>query len=72
MKHEIGTNAGIIWQTITARNGRVSFEELLNATGLTKSQALLSLGWLEREDKVSPHGETGIIDAVTLYQEKYF
>ena len=51
MKHEIGTNAGIIWQTITARNGRVSFEELLNATGLTKSQALLSLGWLEREDK---------------------
>lgn len=72
MKHEIGTNAGIIWQTITARNGRVSFEELLNATGLTKSQALLSLGWLEREDKVSLPGENGIIEAVTLYQEKYF
>lgn len=72
MKHEIGTNAGIIWQTITARNGRVSFEELLNATGLTKSQVLLSLGWLEREDKVSLHGENGIIEAVTLYQEKYF
>lgn len=72
MKHEIGTNAGIIWQTITARNGRVSFEELLNATGLTKSQALLSLGWLEREDKVSLHGENGIIEAVILYQEKYF
>lgn len=72
MKHEIGTNAGIIWQTITARNGRVSFEELLNATGLTKSQALLSLGWLEREDKVSLHGKNGIIEAVTLYQEKYF
>ena len=72
MKHEIGTNAGIIWQTITARNGRVSFEELLNATGLTKSQALLSLGWLEREDKVSLHGENGIIEAATLYQEKYF
>ena len=72
MKHEIGTNAGIVWQTITARNGRVSIEELLNATGLTKSQALLSLGWLEREDKVSLHGENGIIEAVTLYQEKYF
>ena len=72
MRYEIGKNAGIIWQTITARNGRVSFEELLNATGLTKSQALLSLGWLEREDKVSLHGESGTIEVVTLYQEKYF
>lgn len=34
MKHEIGTNAGIIWQTIAARNGKMSFEELLKATGL--------------------------------------
>ena len=72
MIQEIGSNAGIIWQTITARNGRVSFEELLNATGHTKAQAILSLGWVEREDKVSLHGETGIIEAVTLYQEKYF
>ena len=50
MRHEIGKNAGIIWQTIAANNGRISFEELLSATGLSKTQALLSLGWLERED----------------------
>lgn len=49
MKHEIGTNAGIIWQTITARNGRVSFEELLNATGLQSLKLYSrSAGWSER------------------------
>ena len=72
MRHEIGTNAGIIWQTIAAKNGRITFKELLEPTGLTESQALLSLGWLEREDKVSLHGENGTIEAVTLYQERYF
>lgn len=72
MKHEIGKNAGIIWKTIAARNERISFEELLKVTKLTKSQALLSLGWLEREDKVSLHGGNGTIEAVTLYQEKYY
>lgn len=72
MKYEIGKNAGIIWQTIAAKNGRVTFDELLNVTKLTKSQVLLSLGWLECEDKVSLHGENGTIEAVTLYQEKYF
>lgn len=72
MRHEIGTNAGIIWQTIAAKNGRITFKELLETTGLTESQALLSLGWLEREDKVSLHGENGTIEAVTLYQERYF
>lgn len=72
MKHEIGKNAGIIWQTIAARNGRITFEELLKETGLTESQVLLSIGWLEREDKVSIHGENGTIEAVTLYQERYF
>lgn len=72
MKHEIGKNAGIIWQTISERNGRITFEELLKATGLNDYQALLSLGWLAREDKVSLFGENGIIEAMTLYQERYF
>ena len=67
MRYEIGKNAGIIWQTIAAKNGRISFDELLSITGLTKSQA-----WLERVDQVSIHGESGTIEAVTLYQEKYF
>lgn len=72
MRHEIGTNAGIVWQTISANNGRISFDELLKATQLSKTQILLSLGWLEREDKVSLHGDNGIIEAITLYQENYF
>ena len=72
MRHEIGKNAGIIWQTIAARNGRITFEELLKVTDLTESQLLLSLGWLEREDKVSLHGDNGSIEAVTLYQEMYY
>lgn len=72
MRHEIGKNAGIVWQTIPARNGRITFEELLKVTDLTESQLLLSLGWLEREDKVSLHGDNGNIEAVTLYQEMYY
>lgn len=72
MRHEIGKNDGIVWQTIAARNGRITFEELLKVTDLTESQLLLSLGWLEREDKVSLHGDNGNIEAVTLYQEMYY
>lgn len=72
MKHEIGTNAGIVWQAVSAKKGSIIFNELLRTTKLTESQALLALGWLEREDKVSLHGYNGIIEVVTLYQEKYF
>lgn len=72
MRHEIGTNAGIVWRAVAAKNGRMTFEELLEVTGLTKSQALLSLGWLEREGNVSLHGDNGIIKLITLYQEKYY
>lgn len=53
----------------------MTFEELLEVTGLTKSQALLSLGWLEREGNVSLHGDNGMINLITLYhlyQEKYY
>lgn len=72
MRHEIGTNAGIIWHAVIANEGRTTFRKLIKTTGLTESQALLSLGWLEREGKVSLHGDKGIIEAVLLYQEKYF
>lgn len=75
MRHEIGTNAGIVWRAVAAKNGRMTFEELLEVTGLTKSQALLSLGWLEREGNVSLHGDNGMINLITLYhlyQEKYY
>ncbi len=72
MRHEIGTNAGIIWHAVIANEGRTTFREQIKTTGLTESQALLSLGWLEREGKVSLHGDKGIIEAVLLYQEKYF
>ena len=69
MRHEIGTNAGIIWHAVIANEGRTTFRELIKTTGLTESQALLSLGWLEREGKVSLHGDKGIIEAVLLYQK---
>ena len=72
MRHEIGTNAGIVWQAVAAESGKIAFEELLKATRLTKSQALLALGWLARENKVSLKGDNGTIEAVVLYQERYF
>ena len=72
MRHEIGTNAGIVWQAVAAESGKIAIEELLKATRLTKSQVLLALGWLARENKVSLNGDNGTIEAVVLYQERYF
>lgn len=72
MRHEIGTNVGIVWQAVAAESGKIAFEELLKATRLTKSQVLLALGWLARENKVSLNGDNGTIEAVVLYQERYF
>ena len=72
MTHEIGTNAGIVWKAVEARNGKASFTELVEGTGLNKAQILLALGWLEREGQVSLHGEDGMVEAVTLYQERYY
>lgn len=72
MTHEIGTNAGIVWKAVAARNGKASFTELVEGTGLYKAQILLALGWLEREGQVSLHGEDGMVEAVTLYQERYY
>ena len=39
MRHEIGTNAGIIWHAVIANEGRTTFRELIKTTGLTESQA---------------------------------
>ena len=72
MRHEIGKNAGIVWQTIDTNNGQVTYKELLKATGLTETQTLLALGWLVREDKVTLQKDGETIDAVTLYQERYY
>lgn len=72
MRYEIATNAGIVWQTIDTNNGQVTYKELLKATGLTETQALLALGWLVREDKVTLQKDGEAIDAVTLYQERYY
>ncbi len=72
MRYEIATNAGIVWQTIDANNGQVTYKELLKATGLTETQTLLALGWLVREDKVTLQRDGEAIDAVTLYQERYY
>ena len=72
MRYEIATNAGIVWQTIDTNNGQVTYKELLKATGLTETQTLLALGWLVREDKVTLQRDGEAIDAVTLYQERYY
>ena len=50
--HEIGENAGRIWQTLK-EHGPLDFEKLLKNTGLDIRQAYLAIGWLAREDKLA-------------------
>ena len=50
-KEEIGTNAGMVWQALYA-NGAMSFDDLIETTGLNTESAYSALGWLAREDKL--------------------
>ena len=69
-KKEIGTNAGIVWQALHA-GGAMSFDELLETTGLDAESAYSALGWLAREDKLDFQEQNGVV-SLYVYQEKYY
>ena len=50
-KHEIGVNAGTIWQ-ILSDNAKWNFTKLKKASGLNDKELYAALGWLAREDKI--------------------
>lgn len=52
-KFSIGTNAGIVWQTLRAEDRELSFDELVSKTGLQPAELAAAIGWLSREDKIA-------------------
>jgi hypothetical protein len=51
LKHDIGVNAGVIWQLLF-NSGALSIIEIAELTGYKAKMIMLSLGWLAREDKI--------------------
>lgn len=50
-KNLIGTNAGIVWQTMTIRYCW-AVEELKEQTGLSDKDLWAAIGWLARENQI--------------------
>lgn len=46
----IGTNAGIVWHAL--EKDKLSWEELIKATGLKPLAIASAIGWLARENKI--------------------
>ncbi len=46
----IGHNAGKIWQALTEKEH--TFKSLMEETSITKTDLLLAIGWLIKEDKL--------------------
>lgn len=53
MIDRIGRAAGEIWQAVEKEGGTASLAKVREKTGLDTETALMALGWLAREDKVS-------------------
>lgn len=69
-KHNIGTSAGTVWQTLNSKE-RLSFEELQCETQLDTEHLAAAIGWLAREDKICFSEQNGIT-VYYVYQEKYY
>lgn len=52
IKHDIGINAGIIWQLLSEK-GTLSLKEIEYFTKFKEPILMLALGWLARENKIS-------------------
>ena len=50
-KHEIGANAGKIWQLLS-NNTKWDFNSLSQESGLSNIDLAAAIGWLARENKI--------------------
>lgn len=50
-KHQIGTNAGIVWNVLKD-NSHWTYEKLKATSGLSDRDLNAAIGWLAREDKI--------------------
>ncbi len=51
MKEKIGTNAGLVWQSLN--EGAKEVKALKKATKLNDKDLYAALGWLAREEKIN-------------------
>lgn len=63
MKEKIGTNAGLVWQSLN--ESAKELKALKKATKLTDKDLYAALGWLAREEKIN-FDETGADIVVSL------
>lgn len=49
----------------------MSFDDLIETTGLDTESAYSALGWLAREDKLDFQEQNGVV-SLYVYQEKYY
>ena len=66
LKTEIGNNAGKIWQFLDT-NGEKSFSEIEKALSMKKTDVLMALGWLAREDKIFFFEEKNTMRVTLMY-----
>lgn len=52
MQDNVGINAGLVWNTLYAADGRLEFKALKKVTKLTDKELYMAFGWLLREGKL--------------------
>ncbi len=68
-KNIIGENAGKVWRALNGKH--LTWNELLQETGLDEVDLALAVGWLAREDKVSFTSDGGTLH-LEVYHENYY
>lgn len=48
----IGETAGVVWCTLSKKNGAMTMAKLIKAIGEPRDNVMQALGWLAREDKI--------------------
>ena len=74
LKHDIGINAGIIWNLLR-KNGALTVRKIGEITGLKEVLITMTLGWLAREDKIDFFEKNNVIYVELkkiIYSEMYF
>lgn len=69
-KEKIGTNAGIVWRMLSAKD-KMTIKELLLETDLNLLELASAIGWLARENKINFIEENGR-EFFTVFQEFYY
>lgn len=67
----IGCNAGLIWRLLNEHRQKMSYEDLVNASGITERELCMAIGWLARENKIIISTQGGIM-YFEVYHECYY